>query len=121
VTTETQEQKEKQQELERLRKEREQRDEQICKEYELKEYGVVTHERYPSVYRQEKVTVIPVEIEVSREVDEFIKCEILDQYGMTYTTWIQQCFNEMVRQILRPPQATVVFRMWMMYYRDRYT
>jgi hypothetical protein len=100
VTIETQEQKEKQQELEHLRKEREQPNEQICKGYKLKEYGVVTHERYPSVYRQEKVTVIPVEIEVSGEVDEFIKCEIRDQYGMTYPTWIQQCFNERMRLLI---------------------
>ena len=97
MTTETQER-----ELERLRQQKQQRDEQTRKQYELKEYGVVTSERYSS-NNSRKVTVIPVEIEVSGEVDEFIKCEILDEHEMTYPMWIQQCFNERMRQILTDP------------------
>jgi hypothetical protein len=47
--------------------------------------------------------VIPVQIEISSELDQFVKFEILDEYEMTYPQWIQKCYVERMRQILLDP------------------
>jgi hypothetical protein len=70
--------------------------------YESKHYGVVTHKRSPSE-QPSSVIAIPVELEVSYELDSFVKHEILDEYGMTYPRWIQRCYLERMRQILSNP------------------
>jgi hypothetical protein len=49
---------------------------------QLEKYGVVTYSRQSTEHRSD-VAVIPVEIEVSTEIDAFTKNEILDEYGRT--------------------------------------
>jgi hypothetical protein len=68
---------------------------------EIKRYGVVTYRRKPSGLSD--VEVISVEIEVPTEIDEFTKFEILDEYGRTYKSWIQQCYLHRMREILTNP------------------
>jgi len=50
-----------------------------------------------------EVTVIPTEIEVSSELDEFVRFEILDEWDMTYPAWITKCYVERIKQILNDP------------------
>jgi hypothetical protein len=69
---------------------------------ELRKYGVVTYSRQSTEYEPD-VTVIPVEIEVPSEIDAFTKFEILDEYGRTYKSWIQQCYLHRMREILTNP------------------
>jgi hypothetical protein len=70
--------------------------------YESKHYGVVTHTRESSEPRY-KVVAVPIELEVSGELDSFVKHEILDEYGMTYPKWIQLCYLKRMQQILSDP------------------
>lgn len=52
----------------------------------------------------DKVTVIPVgEIEVSDELDAFVKNEILDGWSLTYPEWIRRCYIQRMAQILNDP------------------
>jgi hypothetical protein len=69
---------------------------------ELEKYGVVTYSRQSTDYESD-VIVIPVEIEVPSEIDAFTKNEILDEYGRTYQSWIQQCYLHRMREILTNP------------------
>jgi hypothetical protein len=74
------------------------------KEEEIRKCGVKTYERDSREHRfRSKVTVIPVEIEVSSELDQFVKFEILDGFDLTYPKWIQKCYIERMRQILSDP------------------
>jgi hypothetical protein len=84
------------------RKIREDEERERHKMCESKHYGVVTYSR-PSSESQYKVVAVPVEIEVSDELDSFVKHEILDEYRMTYPRWIQQCYLERMKQILSDP------------------
>ena len=88
-------------ELLRLRQGRKEWEREEREQDQLKRYGVVTYRKQPSGYRD--VEVIPVEIEVPTEIDEFTKFEILDQYGRTYKNWIQQCYLHRMREILTNP------------------
>ena len=49
------------------------------------------------------VTVVPVEIEVPWELDQFVKFEILDEFDLTYPKWIQKCYIERMKKILSDP------------------
>jgi hypothetical protein len=69
---------------------------------QLEKYGVITYSRQSTEHRSD-VTVIPVEIEVSTEIDAFTKNEILDEYGRTYQSWIQQCYLHRMKEILTNP------------------
>jgi hypothetical protein len=69
---------------------------------EIKKYGVITERRKSSEFRP-NVEVISVEIEVPTEIDSFTKFEILDEYGRTYKSWIQQCYLHRMREILTNP------------------
>ena len=60
---------------------------------EMKKYGVVTYSRKSEEYRSD-VVVIPTEI------DSFTKSEIINEYGRTYTKWIQECYLHRLREIL---------------------
>jgi hypothetical protein len=70
-------------------------------EEEMKRYGVITYKR-KSVNSGE-VTVVPVEIEVPWALDQFVKFEILDEFGRSYGKWIQQCYLHRMREILANP------------------
>jgi hypothetical protein len=63
---------------------------------EMKKYGVVTYSRKSEEYRSD-VVVIPTEI------DSFTKSEIINEYGRTYTKWIQECYLLRLREILTNP------------------
>jgi hypothetical protein len=63
---------------------------------EMKKYGVVTYSRKSEEYRSD-VVVIPTEI------DSFTKSEIINEYGRTYTKWIQECYLHRLREILTNP------------------
>jgi hypothetical protein len=84
------------------RKIREEEEQDRHETFESKHYGVVTHIRESSEHRY-KVVAVPIELEVSGELDSFVKHEILDEYGMTYPKWIQQCYLERMQQILSDP------------------
>jgi hypothetical protein len=99
--------REQQQEIEeeagwQKRREEEKRREQRQHDADQREkFGVVTYER-----RSEdtpKVTVVPVEIEVSWELDEFTKHEILDEIAYSYRDWIQECYLHRMKEILTNP------------------
>jgi len=60
-------------------------------EEERKKCGVKTYRKKREVPEWDKFTVIHIKIEVSDELDEFVKGEILSEFGMTYPKWIQQC------------------------------
>jgi hypothetical protein len=83
----------------KIRKEEEQERHEM---HESKHYGVVTHTRESREPRY-KVVAVPIELEVSGELDSFVKHEILDEFGMTYPKWIQQCYIERMQQILSNP------------------
>ena len=82
----------------RLREERKEWERKEREQDQIKRYGVVTYRKQPSGHAE--VEVIPVEIEVPTERDEFTKFEILDEYGRTYKSWIQQCYLHRMREIL---------------------
>jgi hypothetical protein len=84
------------------RKIREQEEQERHETFESKHYGVVTHTRESSEPRY-KIVAVPIELEVSGELDSFVKHEILDEFGMTYPKWIQQCYLERMQQILSDP------------------
>jgi hypothetical protein len=85
-------------ELERERQHR------VREEEELKRCGVKTSRRKREVSDLDMVTVIPVgEIEVSDELDSFVKNEILDGWNLTYPEWIRGCYIQRVAQILNDP------------------
>jgi hypothetical protein len=63
---------------------------------EMKKYGVVTYSRKSEEYRSD-VVVIPTEI------DSFTKSEIINEYGRTYTKWIQECYLHRLKEILTNP------------------
>jgi hypothetical protein len=69
----------------KIRKEEEQERDEM---YESKHYGVVTHTR-ESMEPRYKIVAVPIELEVSGELDSFVKHEILDEFGMTYPKWIR--------------------------------
>jgi hypothetical protein len=50
-----------------------------------------------------KLSVVVIEIEVPTEIDSFTKFEILDEYGRTYKSWIQQCYLHRMKEILANP------------------
>ncbi len=50
-----------------------------------------------------KLSDVVIEIEVPTEIDSFTKFEILDEYGRTYKSWIQQCYLHRMREILTNP------------------
>lgn len=52
--------------------------------------GTKTYEKKREVQGWNGVTVIPVEIEVSWELDNFVKNEILDNFDRNYKNWIQE-------------------------------
>lgn len=56
-----------------------------------------------STEHRSNVIVVPVEIEVPSEIDEFTKFEILDEYSRNYKSWIQQCHLHRMREILTNP------------------
>ena len=87
-------------ELERERQRR------IHEEEELKKCGVKTYHRKRQTPEWDQVTVVPVgEIEVSDELDSFVKAEILDGNNgyLTYPKWIQRCYIQRMAQILNDP------------------
>jgi hypothetical protein len=84
------------------RKIREEEEQEQHEMYESKHYGVVTHTRESSEHRS-KIVAVPIELEVSSELDSFVKHEILDEYGTTYPKWIQQCYIERMQQTLSDP------------------
>ena len=76
----------------------------IHEEEELKRCGVKTYRKKRDVPEWDKVTVIPVgEIEVSDELDQFVKAEILDGWDLTYPKWVQRCYIQRMAQILNDP------------------
>jgi hypothetical protein len=50
------------------------------------------------------VEVIPVETEVSWELDKFVKNEILDEFDRSYKDWIQECYLHRMREFLTNPE-----------------
>jgi hypothetical protein len=72
------------------------RERQQFEKEEMKKYGVVTYSRKSEEYRSD-VVVIPTEI------DSFTKSEIINEYGRTYTKWIQECYLHRLREILTNP------------------
>jgi len=40
---------------------------------------------------------------VSRYVDNFVKMEILEELGITYSEWVERCYKERMKQILTDP------------------
>jgi len=46
---------------------------------------------------------VPVEIEVSRYVDNFVKMEFLEELEITYSEWVERCYKERLKQILNDP------------------
>ncbi len=69
------------------REETERREQKERDAYQREKFGVVTYER-----RSEdtpKVRVVPVEIEVSWALDEFVKHEILYELVYSYRDWIR--------------------------------
>ena len=76
----------------------------INEEEELERCGVKTFQWKRETPEWDKVTVIPVgEIEVSDELDSFVKGEILDGWELTYPKWIQRCYIQRMAQILNDP------------------
>ena len=92
-----------------LRKEQQEKairrlEKQVYEDFQLKEFGVITRKKRSRSDNNNTVVVIPVEIEVSYELDSFVKHEILDKYGgRSYTDWIQECYIHRMRQILEDP------------------
>jgi hypothetical protein len=50
-----------------------------------------------------KLSVVVIEIGVPTEIDSFTKFEILDEYGRTYKSRIQQCYLHRMKEILTNP------------------
>jgi hypothetical protein len=73
-------------------------------EEELKRCGVKTYQRKRHTPEWDKVIVIPVgEIEVSDELDSFVKNEILDGWDLKYPEWVRRCYIQRMAQILNDP------------------
>jgi hypothetical protein len=73
-------------------------------EGEIKRCAVKTYRRKRGTPEWDMVTVIPVgEIEVSDELDSFVKKEILDGWDLTYPEWIRRCYIQRMAQILNDP------------------
>ena len=54
-----------------------------------------------------EVTVIPTKIEISSELDQFVRHEILDKWDMTYPRWIEKCYVKRMEKIFSDPTESV--------------
>jgi hypothetical protein len=82
-------------------------------EEEIKRCAVKTFQRKREIPEWSKVTVIPVEeIEVSDELDSFVKAEILDGNNgyLIYPKWIQKCYVELRNYGVRLTGCTSISR-----------
>src|SRR6266542_1244258 len=75
--------------LEENRKSQEARD-----KWQMDHYGTVTTDRDSRNTEYQKVRVVPVEIEISPYVDNFVKMEILEELEITYSEWVERCYKE---------------------------
>ena len=69
----------------------------------IEHYGTVTNERESRYTKYKKIVAVPVEIEVSRYVDNFVKMEFLEELEITYSEWVECCYKERLKQILNDP------------------
>lgn len=72
-------------------------------QWQFEHYGTVTNERDSRYSKYEKIIAVPVEIEVSRYVDNFVKMEILEELEITYSEWVERCYKERLKEILTNP------------------
>jgi hypothetical protein len=72
-------------------------------QWEFEHYGTVTNERDSRDAKYEKIIAVPVEIEVTRYVDNFVKMEFLEELEITYSEWVERCYKERLKQILNDP------------------
>lgn len=84
--------------LEENRRSKEARD-----QWQLEHYGTVITERDSRDVKYQKITVVPVEIEVKRELDQLVKMDILENLGISYSEWVERCYKERMAQILTDP------------------
>jgi hypothetical protein len=85
--------------LEENRRSKEARD-----QWEFEHYGTVTNERDSRYMKYQKITAVPVEIEVPGELDSLVKMDILEELEITYSEWVERCYKERMRQILTDPK-----------------
>lgn len=57
-------------------------------EEESKRYGVLTSERYPMDAKYRNIVAVPVEIEVSWQLD---KLDLLNTLSINYSEWVERC------------------------------
>lgn len=84
--------------LEENRRSKEARD-----QWQLEHYGTVTSERDSRDVKYQKITEVPVEIEVKSELDALVKMDILENLGISYSQWVEWCHKERMAQILTDP------------------
>lgn len=72
-------------------------------QWQFEHYGTVTNERDSRYSKYEKIIAVPVEIEVSSYVDNFVKMEILEELEITYSEWVERCYKERLKEILTNP------------------
>lgn len=84
--------------LEANRKSKEARD-----QWQMERYGTATFDRNSRYVKYEQVRAVPVEIEVSPYVDNFVKGEILEELEISYSEWVERCYKERMKQILSDP------------------
>lgn len=72
-------------------------------EWQIKHYGTSTYDRDSRYAPYEKVRAVPLEIEVSSALDNFVKMEILEELGISYSEWVERCYKERMKQIVGDP------------------
>lgn len=72
-------------------------------QWQLEHYGTVTSERDSRDVKFQKITLVPVEIEVKSELDALVKMDILENLGISYSEWVERCYKERMAQILTDP------------------
>jgi hypothetical protein len=93
--------------LEENRRSQEARD-----QWQLEHYGTITIERDSRDVKYQKIVAVPVEIEVPGELDQLVKLDILENLGMTYSEWVEQCYRERMKQILTNPTEFGNLLLW---------
>ncbi len=71
--------------------------------YQMYKFGTITYSRDSRNAKYEKITAVPVEIEVPDELNQLVKIDILQELEISYSEWVERCYRERMKQILTDP------------------
>ncbi len=90
-------------EVAKVMEEERQQQKERADQWQIEHYGTATYKRDSRDAKYEKITAVPIEIEVPWELDQLVKLDILAELEITYSEWVERCYKERMKQILTDP------------------